>query len=166
MGLRGPQPTPTSILQMRGSLKGTYGRVGEPQSPVEAPAIPAILGAEGKAEWERIVPLLIARRTLAKTDRAMLTVYCQAWEDFTAATILVAKARAGKYKHKGALQDHPRRVLYHAVDRLLKTAAQFGLSPSTKARVRAEGNAPQEDEDPRRRFFPTGPALRSDQTAG
>lgn len=162
MGARGPQPTPTAILQKRGSLIGKYQRgerVGEPVATVAEPVMPANLGPEGKAEWKRIVPLLLARRTLTEEDRGALGVYCQAWEEFDYNAKLIRKMRAGTHRHTGNLQDHPRRVLHAAAERLLKTIAQFGLSPSTKTRIRAEGKANKE-EDSKSRFFPSGPSLR------
>lgn len=119
MGARGPQPTPTATLKLRGSWRGEV-RDGEPAAAVEAPEAPEWLSEEARGEWDRVVPELIGRGTLAKADRAMLALYCHAWGQFV-----------------GAVNDADLHLIESSAARLMKAADRFGLSPAAKARVRA-----------------------------
>src|SRR5947209_513230 len=71
MGQRGPAPTPTPILDARGSWRAK-GRDGEVQLPVKAPTCPAFLPDEAKDEWKRQCALLPQMGVLAEVDRAAL----------------------------------------------------------------------------------------------
>src|SRR5262245_889783 len=80
MGLRGPPPTPTAILNLRGSWRGKQ-RMGEVQFESGAPTCPAWLSKEAKAEWRRAVRLLASVGLLQKVDRALLACYCDCWAE-------------------------------------------------------------------------------------
>lgn len=147
MGARGPAPTPTTMLRLRGSWRAG-SRSGEPEPTIEAPSCPEWLSKEAKAEWRRVVPELLLRRTLSKADRAMLAGYCQAWGEFADA----AKAVEAKKKHEGHIIDHPRVAMARAFERLIKAADRFGLSPAAKARVRGEAGE-EKPEGGKSRFF-------------
>lgn len=136
MGTRGPQPTPTASLKLRGSWRGET-RENEPEAPVSAPRCPECLEGAAKAEWKRIVPSLVARMTLSKDDLAALTVYCRAWGDFVG----ISQELAQNYvltDERGRKSVNPLiATLYNVSDRLLKASDRFGLSPAAKTRVRA-----------------------------
>ena len=126
MGARGPQPTPSETLKIRGSWYGT-SRTSEPTDEVLAPSMPEWLQGEAAAEWERVIPLLLGRRTVSLLDRAVLSVYCQSWADF------VAYSGSGDAKR-----------VDEAAARLLKAADRLGLSPAAKSRVQVYGGDKQE----------------------
>src|SRR5262245_17317041 len=81
MGRRGPQPTPTEILRLRGSWRAKE-REGEVVYSRGRPTCPAFLSREAKAEWRRQMPQLEAAGVLATVDRAVLAAYCEAWAEF------------------------------------------------------------------------------------
>jgi P27 family predicted phage terminase small subunit len=151
MGLRGPAPTPTPLLKLAGSRK-VENRTAEPQSAVELPDPPDWLSREAKAEWRRVGPQLVQRRTISRADRAMLAAYCQAWGEFAKSAKDVDALDEGGEKHTGHMIDHPRVVLGRAVERLIKLADRFGFSPAAKARVRGEVEE-NKDEGGKGRFF-------------
>jgi phage terminase small subunit len=128
MGARGFQPTPTEVLKLRGSRR-IGDRSGEPTDEVLAPSMPEWLQGEAAAEWERVIPLLIGRRTVSLLDRAVLSVYCQSWADF------VAYSGSGDAKR-----------VDEAAARLLKAADRLGLSPAAKSRVQTYGGDKQEKQ--------------------
>ncbi len=65
MGARGPAPTPTKILEARGSWRAK-ARAGELTFPVERPECPAWLSTEARAEWDRVVERLEGAGVLAQ----------------------------------------------------------------------------------------------------
>lgn len=143
MGARGPQPTPTSTLKLRGSWRGET-RDGEPATEVAAPSAPEWLNGEARAEWDRVVPELIGRQTLSRADRGVLALYCHAWAEFVQTSSLVDEQGYTITTTTGEIINPVVVVMNKAAERLLKTADRFGLSPAAKARVRAD--APQEKQ--------------------
>jgi len=161
MSARGPSPTPTPILEARGSWRAKE-RAGEPRPPVKAPSCPAWLGKEAKAEWKRQVKLLVAAGVLAELDRAALAAWCEAWEEFVLARHVIAHGEPdGANKghvvrgSAGSFVVSPWvRVKNAAVQRLLQLAAQFGFTPAARARLQVAGEDAGE-LDERERFFGT-----------
>lgn len=157
MGQRGRMPTPSAVLKARGTYRKDRRMGGaEVEAPLEKPACPGWLSDEGKAEWRRTVGQLYRLRCVAKIDRAMLAVYCEAWADFVRATCLIelawralAEAPAGSEAALAlALGEHPLAAFRdRAAARFIKIADRFGLSPSARTRVRAVA-APAEEGPP------------------
>jgi len=137
-------------LKARGSWRAE-GRLAEPTDEVVVPTCPDWLDKEGRAEWRRLAPLLKRRRTVSKAARGVLAVLCQNW------SLLV---RAGR-KLNELLEDPEsdqkavRRwavLSNEATKNYLRAAAEFGLSPAAKARVRP-AEAPEKEDDDAERFF-------------
>lgn len=148
MGLRGPQPTPTPILQARGSWRAAE-REGEVQFERKAPACPAWLVTEAKAEWRRQVKQLTLAGVIQVVDRAALAVYCEAWAEFALACQQLAKKLEGGDQLDSCAKLV--KVKNAAADRVMKLADRFGFAPSARARVKAP--ASQEKPSGKSRFF-------------
>jgi P27 family predicted phage terminase small subunit len=137
--LSGRPPVPTAILEARGSRK-VKGRAaaGEPRPPVKAPPCPRWLSKEAKGEWRRVAKVLVAMRVLTEGDRAVLAGYCQAWAEFRQADEMIQKTGLLiKDPEKGTLRRNPLlMVRSQAHDRMTKDAAQLGLTPAARTRVR------------------------------
>jgi P27 family predicted phage terminase small subunit len=133
MGLRGPAPTPTAIARARGGPR-RKNRRNEPVVDVESPGCPEWLKGEAKKEWDRIVPLLLQRHTLALGDRGQLAGMCFWWGEFVKARSAINKRR----RFKLHLIEHPRVIMGQAWKEYAKAAREFGLSPASKARVQSE----------------------------
>lgn len=148
--MRGPPPTPTPILEGRGSWRATTRR-GELRPPVEIPEAPAFLTGEAAAEWDRQTTELARLGVIAKLDRAALVVYCDAWASFAAASEALAAAPAtpkrskGKRRRPRGLNATKRRSLERdkraAAEMLLKLAGQFGFTPAARTRIRPSPDA-------------------------
>lgn len=144
MGLRGPAPTPTRILETRGSWRAKIND-GELRFPEGEPNCPAFLSREAKAEWRRQVELLRAAGILTEADRAALAVYCEAWGEFAE---LCTRLKASPSDWRLRMQKNA------AADRAIKAAAQFGFSPSARARLKGPGDAVEgQGGEGKARFF-------------
>lgn len=144
MGLRGPAPTPKPILAARGSNRESRGGAGM-QAKVEIPPCPAMLGKIARKEWRRQSLALQELGVIAQIDRAALAVWCDAWEEFlTAVHHLKKHGRTVKGSMGQVVQSPWLRTKAGAADRLLKYAAQFGFTPSARARINSVG---QDEED-------------------
>jgi P27 family predicted phage terminase small subunit len=171
MGQRGPAPTPTSILNARGSWRAKQ-RQGEPQPTKGAPPMPRWLSKEAKAEWKRIVPELLALGLLTLVDRTALACYCQAYAELVEATRLVDQEgrilevpvfnKAGEQTGT-TRKAHPAvRLQRDAFARVKAFLGEFGLTPASRPRVNvpagrgpdAFGRFPEGGQDKSRFFDP------------
>lgn len=152
MGARGPAPTPKAILQMRGSWRAK--EVGEEPKPQPgSPSPPSWLSREARAEWKRIVPALQSIGLLCTVDRAALAILCQSWADYREADRKL-KEEGLVVKTKTASRPNPLlAVRDQAFHQWAKLAAQFGLSPSARARLKAPEDATPKTEQGKDRFF-------------
>lgn len=135
MGKRGPPPKPSKLKKLQGTYRRDRAAPKEMAPPAGAPVRPGWLDAEGKREWDLVVPQLAACGILATIDAAMLADYC-------AAHSLAVRATK-RYQREGLMvADGDRRVKNplikvaqeaRAQARLL--AAEFGLSASSRSRI-------------------------------
>ena len=78
MGRRGPPPTPTPILKLRGSWRGNLNR-DEPQPEAVAPEKPSWLDRYAAEAWDQLVPILERMRVLTEADGKALTLLSITW---------------------------------------------------------------------------------------
>jgi P27 family predicted phage terminase small subunit len=135
VGKRGPPPKPSALKKREGTYRKDRAPRNEMVAPPAAPPRPDWLDAEGKAEWDRVVPQLLELGVLARIDQATLADYC-------AAHSLAVKATK-KYQREGLVlktpfgpQTHPMvKIAKEARAQALALAREFGLSPSSRTRV-------------------------------
>jgi P27 family predicted phage terminase small subunit len=130
----------------RGPMPGVVNGQGYKSPAVEAPEPPEWLCEEGRAEWYRVTPDLLSAGMIARADRAALSAYCQAWAELVDAT--KALQRDGRYlsesqqNSKGEvlgekLKPHPAIASQRdAFGRVKSFLAEFGLTPSARARLK------------------------------
>lgn len=150
MGQRGPRPTPTAVLRLRGSPRADLNK-HEPKPERAAPKKPGWLGDEASGVWDEMVPQLMATRVLTTIDGNALARYCEHWVQWQKATTFVRQhgvsypIRDGNGKIK-ALGQFPEVALMHkASATLARLEAEFGLTPSSRTRISV---APEPLPDP------------------
>ena len=165
MGARGPQRLPANVHLLRGNPghKASASLLDELQPEVEIPCTPKWLWPEAKKEWRRIGAELERYGLVSKLDRAALVLYCQAWARLAWAEQMLARAmaaaEAGRIAAEAAGQEwkggdgimvpSPNGTLVYSHHWVVqRRAAQevhwylqsFGLSPSSRGRVRTSDN--------------------------
>lgn len=162
MGKRGPQPTPNVLKLVRGNPgKRPINLADGVQPLVEVPDIPKHLSREARKEWKRITPLLVEEGLIAKMDRAMLALYCQAWgrmAELEAALNAKIAAQVEKgFPYESAVEDccydvTPKgfrqqaalvNMIRQQADAVARYSGHFGMSPSQRARITPSSNQPQ-----------------------
>lgn len=152
MGARGPKPLPVNVHLLRGNpsklpasrlLDGVH-------PPVEIPACPGHLQDEAKKEWRRVATELQALGLISKIDRAALSAYCAAWAEMVSAERKIAELNAADPEllpgcvlttSTGYQQLSAWVILRNrAAERMMRFAAEFGMSPSSRSRVTASKN--------------------------
>lgn len=155
MGQRGPAPTPTAQLALRGSWRAKLNR-REPCPEPGSPACPRRLGTDEKKVWRSLCRILADMGLAAKSDGSMLERYCRffvrwrACEDFIAKngisyplkadgekpprTGYVGKLTTGEYVVSWV--EFPQVRESHRLHKSLKDIEdRFGLSPSARTRI-------------------------------
>jgi len=166
MGSRGPAPTPTTILELRGSWRAQT-RAGEPKPPRGKPPCPKQFTKEQRQVWRRLCTILDNMNLLTQADGHQLERYCIyycRWRDCEA---FIAK-NGISYPIKSddpsyyvvripntstavvGFAEHPQLRESHRLDAALKQIeAQFGLTPAARTRLTVD---PSMVKDPFDRF--------------
>ena len=160
-GKRGPKPTPTKILRARGSWRGLRNP-SEPQPTPGIGAPPTWLNREAKAEWRRVAKQLTQMGLAAKCDRAMLTIHCASWGEFHRAYKDLQASGQVAMTSNGNLIQHPLVAITKGfMERVEKSAAAFGFTPSARSRITVPISGEKEDDKRGKgkdRFFQAGQA--------
>jgi P27 family predicted phage terminase small subunit len=90
MGRRGPAPTPTAILRLRGSPLAKRNR-HEPKGPPGKPRCPEWLDDDAKAAWRHLIPQLDLMGVLTRIDGNALARYCRLWSRWRKAEAFIDK---------------------------------------------------------------------------
>ncbi|MBK8270175.1 MAG: phage terminase small subunit P27 family [Planctomycetes bacterium] len=162
MGRRGPSPTPTPILKLRGSTLVTKKREkAEVRGPAGLPECPDWLDSEGQAAWEQIVPLLSAMGILTRIDANALGRYCRLWTRWKKAEEFITKngdvyplkAEDGKIK---CLMQFPQvSIAMKLAQQLTRLEQEFGMTPSARSRIQLQNGTAETNSD-KSRFFEVG----------
>lgn len=109
------------------------------------PKTPSYLSKEGKAEWRRVAPILVAdRKVLTEADLAALENYViavatmrQAHRELQATGLLVAGKR-----------NPLSTILLQAQQQQLRAAGELGLTPAARSRAAMMDAADDDDDNP------------------
>lgn len=147
----GTKPTPTEVLKIRGSWRAKT-RPNEPEPMHGIPDCPEWLTREARAEWDRQIVDLNARRLLAKSYRAALAMWCQAWGQYVEA---VKDVEANGYSYTSDKGNEVQRpmvgVMHTAFANCLRLGQQFGFSPASQASIQTVEQT--EKKNGKSRFF-------------
>lgn len=98
-----------------------YDRKNEPQPELSVPSCPEWLKDEGRREWNRLVKELTDLGMLTQLERGAMAAYCQAWAEFRCAV------EEGSFTTRDI-----------AAKRLIRLAAELGLTPASRSRVQVQ----------------------------
>ena len=148
--MRGRKPKPTALKLLTGNPGKRPLNLREPNLEPGVPDRPSHLGPEACAEWDRVSAVLQVQGIITQADRAALAAYCVAWGRWVEAE--------RKVKEMGAVVKAPRTgvpmqnpflsIANNAMAQMIKLAAEFGMTPSSRTRL--EGLPSQWDSDSRR----------------
>lgn len=140
MGKRGPTPTPTNVLKMRGSWRGEE-RQNEPQPVIESVTMPRYLKGRERGIWQYIAPKLLEVRVFSKLDRSALARYCQLEAKFRETMDFLEKNGdtypvRDKDDNVVSMRLFPQTLLMLKLcDQLGKLESHFGLTPASRTRI-------------------------------
>lgn len=154
MGRRGPVPMPKALKKRRGTYRPSRAAKDAMDLPVSTPGMPEWLDAEGRKEWERVVPMLEEAKVLADVDRIALGNYCAAVSLCINATREYQRHGVSLTKNKRVYVHPMIKVAQEARAQALRLGAEFGLTPASRTRVSGkaaktghEGGGKKADDD-------------------
>lgn len=119
-------------------LRGVKPKFSPDQEPLSrVPKAPAYFSAYAKAEWKRVLPVLVARRILCAADLSQVETYC-------CMAGLVRQIETERQLAGGVVDVRMFGVQNRAAQTARQIAATLGLDPVSRARM---GAAPEPDDD-------------------
>jgi P27 family predicted phage terminase small subunit len=159
MGRRGPAPTPTAILKLRGStLVSKRRQKKEAQGPAGAPDQPDWLDDEARKMWDHLLPMLDGMGVLTRVDGNALARYCRLWSRWRKAEEFIdGKGEMYPLKDdKGSVKcfmQWPQVAIAHKLaTQLTRLEQEFGMTPSARSRIPVQGST-RGRHDGKSRYF-------------
>lgn len=141
MGKRGPKPKPTPLKILEG-YKPYQINKDEPVIPVALLEAPDWLDTYGLEHWQELAPMLARAGLLTEGDRPALAQMC---DDFST----IRKSIDGPDEIAGDF-DRMRSLMTSADkarDRYRRMLIEFGLTPSSRSRIKAPAEKPKDELD-------------------
>lgn len=149
MAKPGPPPTPTSMLEKRGSWRG--GRNGDEPNPKKMlPPMPRLTGV-AKQVWLLYEPILFNLGVLTQVDGLALEQLCKVYADWVkydrylkkkGNDIIEIRGKAKEGQKQGPLIScrlHPYvKLKIKAQEQLNRLLANFGMTPADRSRIKID----------------------------
>lgn len=140
MAQSGPKPLPRNIVALRGSKDAIGKTNGLPEPEVVIPDPPDDMTDAAKAAWLTFAKQLAGMRVMTKADVASLQMLCETWARWKEATKDVTKNGFMLKSPNGyPIQNPMLAVANKAQAQCLALLAEFGLTPSSRSRIRQDG---------------------------
>lgn len=148
MGARGPAPKPSALRVLEGNPGHRPINRSEPKPRPIAPKCPSWLDAEAKREWRRIAPALERLGLLTEIDGAALAGYCQSYARWRQCQQVLAKDGLTFKTESGYMAARPEvAIANRALIEIRAFCAQFGMTPSARARMQLYETGGDYDEE-------------------
>ena len=136
--MRGRKPKPTTLKIIEGNPGKRPLNDREPIPPETIPDCPDWLDQTAQQEWERMSNILQEMGLLTTADRSALAAYCVAYSRWVQAEQQVQKfGTIVKSPEKGFPMKSPYlTVADQALEAMRKLMVEFGLTPSSRSRIR------------------------------
>jgi P27 family predicted phage terminase small subunit len=150
--VKGRKPKPTLMKALEGNPGHRPLNTKEPRPKSAVPTCPNHLKGVARQEWTRVTRELHALGILALVDRSALAAYCTAYKDYVRAENTLKKEGEVLVSDKGVAYQNPwMRIKKQSMDQMVRFGAEFGMTPSSRARVKVE--TPSEEEELEKMLF-------------
>ena len=143
---RPPKPTALKILQGNPGKRPLNENEPVFQKSDNTLKPPAFLSSNAKKEWKRIAPMLTQNNLLTDADMATLAAYCQSYHRWVEAEKIINKYGMTCETTNGNIIQRPEvGIANKSMGEMIKCAKEFGLTPSSRANLKALDSIEQED---------------------
>lgn len=137
--MRGRKPKPTDLKRLAGNPGKRALNNAEPRPRVVLPRPPVHLSDDEKDKWKSIVRELHPLGLVTVLDLDQLSTYCVLWCRWVKAEKLVReKGEIIKTAAGNIIQNPYLSIANRALDQLNKLGAEFGMTPSSRSRVKTD----------------------------
>ena len=137
--MQGRRPKPTAIKLLEGNPGKRALNHGEPKPRVVLPRAPEHLSDEEKVKWKVTVKELYPLGLITTIDQDALAMYCVIFVRWTKAEKMVReKGEIIKTAAGNVIQNPYLSIANRALEQLNKLGAEFGMTPSSRSRVKAD----------------------------
>jgi len=159
----GRPPLPTAEKKRRGTYRPDRAR-NEPRPPLITPDCPRWLSQVGQREWRRVAPMLERSELLSEIDGTALALYCDAYARWRKARDILAKKGLTFETNSGYVAQRPEVAIVNtAMQQIRQACTEFGMTPSSRGRMRLPSKTPVEEEQEMDDFLDAGRAQRRDR---
>jgi P27 family predicted phage terminase small subunit len=137
---------PTELKKQRGTLRKDRLNENEPKLPSVIPPIPTWLSEDGQKAFSELSNLLHDMSVLTQADELALTLLCDAYSEYKNAKEVVNQL--GATMEVTSREGNSKSVIRPEVQianqsfvRVFQLLKEFGLTPSSRAKVNAIENA-------------------------
>ena len=138
----GTKPLPTSLRLLNGNAAHRPLPKNEPQpapAQIDDIDVPDHLTETARAHFRKTARILKGMRVLTEADMDAVAVYAESWGRYIQATLQIQKDGLITAGSKGQARRNPMLdVQSEALTKCMKLMAEFGLTPSSRTRVRTE----------------------------
>lgn len=143
----GRKPKPSQLHKLHGNPGKRKKNALEPEFEAAIPDAPDLLEGEALKEWHRVTHDLAAKQVITNVDMAILALYCQTFADWTYNRDAVKSEGFILTNSKGDTKANPRvRLVNTFAEQLAKYAAELGITPSSRSRVKMIGKPAKEPD--------------------
>jgi len=116
------------------------GEEPEPDMIEQLPEAPDYLGEAGRREWERVGPALMKMRVLTDADLIAFSAYCATVDLMVESKLDIDKNGHTILGARGYVRNPSLASFAQAVTNLRALACEFGMTPSSRARIKLPGD--------------------------
>src|ERR1700688_1612601 len=121
-------------------MRGRKRKIEPEQSVPDISGVPGWLSKDAQAEWQRVMPILIERRTLTDADLASFENYCVAVGQVREMQRLIKRAGHVVETDRGPRAHPAVKIQSDAMTRARLLANELGLTPVSRSRPTVESN--------------------------
>ena len=154
--MKGRKPAPNHLKLVRGNPGRRPLNAAEPKVRRARPSAPEHMSDRAREAWGYVSGLLDRMGILSEVDALALELLCEAYADYLGARAEIKAFGSETYATETANGDkmyrsHPAVAQRNDADRRIRGwLAEFGMTPSARTRVRADGPT---EEDPAAAYF-------------
>ena len=157
MAIRGRKPKPTAMKILEGNPGKRPLNESEPIPPKGGVKCPTWLLPEAKKEWKRLAPALEAMGVLTMADLSAFAGYCQAFARWKEAEEFISQHGTIFKTPSGYVQQVPQVSIAQQYLKIMQSfCTEFGITPSTRARIIAGDAKGGDPDDPMERLLKGG----------
>jgi len=144
--MQGRKPKPTAVKLLSGNPGKRAINHSEPRPKIELPPAPEHLGDDEKSKWMAVVKELHPLGLVTTVDKDALAMYCVIYVRWMKAERMVReKGEIIKTAAGNIIQNPYLAIANRALDQLNKLGAEFGMTPSSRSRVKVDLPTPESE---------------------